>query len=94
MPSQFIRWTMIIVISVSYKFNINGSYTIVMQARRGVRQGDPLSPLLFVIIMEYMNIPLHKMQKISDFNHHAKCDRLHITNLAFTDDVLLFNRRN
>ena len=42
--------------------------------------------------MEYLNKLLFKMQKNPDFNHHAKCERLSITNLAFADDVLLFAR--
>ncbi|XP_058751100.1 uncharacterized protein LOC131624138 [Vicia villosa] len=33
-----------------------------------------------------------KMQRDSNFNHHAKCDKLYLTNLNFVDDVLLFCR--
>ncbi|XP_058746264.1 uncharacterized protein LOC131619151 [Vicia villosa] len=33
-----------------------------------------------------------KMQRDSNFNHHAKCDKLYLTNLNFVDDVLLFYR--
>ncbi|CAK8531689.1 unnamed protein product [Lathyrus sativus] len=32
------------------------------------------------------------MQRDLNFNHHAKCERLHITNLTFVDDVLLFSK--
>lgn len=63
---------MLTVTTDSYKFNINGEYIKNMQARRGVRKEDPISPFIFVIIMEYLNIGLHKMQKIHDFNHYAK----------------------
>lgn len=63
-----------------------------MQARRGIRQTDPMSPLLFVIIMEYLNKLLHKMQKDPNFNHYAKCEKLSVTNLAFVDDSLMFSR--
>ncbi|XP_050918605.1 uncharacterized protein LOC127136042 [Lathyrus oleraceus] len=61
-----------------------------LKARRGIKQGDPISPLLFVIMMEYMNRSLTKMQKDHNFNHHAKCEKLSLTNLTFADDVLLF----
>lgn len=83
---------MLTVTYVSYSFNVNGNYTKVMQARRGIRQRDPLSPLLFVIIMEYLNMFLHKMQKDSNFNYHAQCEKLSITHIAFVDDVLMFSR--
>ncbi|XP_050875201.1 uncharacterized protein LOC127078819 [Lathyrus oleraceus] len=59
--------------------------------KRGIRQGDPLSPMLFIIMMEYMNKSLTKMQKDHNFNYHAKCEKLSLTNLTFADDVLLFS---
>ncbi|CAK8536134.1 unnamed protein product [Lathyrus sativus] len=91
-PTQFSRWIMITVTSVTYKFNINEYHTKTIQAKRGLRQGDPISPILFVIIMEYLNRCFRKMQKNPNFNHHAKCEKLHITNLSFADDLLLFSR--
>ncbi|CAK8544756.1 unnamed protein product [Lathyrus sativus] len=40
--------------------------------------------------MEYLNRLLSKMQHNHNFNHHAKCEKVKITNLDFADDVLLF----
>lgn len=71
---------------------INGVISKDMQAKRGLRQGDPISPLLFVIMMEYLNRLIDKMHTNPNFNHHAKCEKLSLTNLTFVDDVFLFCR--
>lgn len=63
LPGRFTHWIMIVVKTVTYNFNINGELTTKIQARRGVRKGDPIPPLLFVMMMEYLNILLIKMQK-------------------------------
>ncbi|GAU21086.1 hypothetical protein TSUD_10030 [Trifolium subterraneum] len=91
-PNQFTYWIMLVVTSVSYRFNINGNYTTSMEANRGLRQGDPISPLLFVIMMEYLNRCFQRMQKNQNFNFHAKCEKIGLTNLCFADDLLLFAR--
>ncbi|XP_058732862.1 uncharacterized protein LOC131604442 [Vicia villosa] len=78
--------------TVNYRFNVNGDYTEILEAKRGIRQGEPISPLLFVIMMEYMNRALTKMSKNPEFKFHSKCKKLNITHLSFADDVLLFSR--
>ena len=92
LPNRFVNWVMLCVSTVSYKFNINGVYTRSMPAKRGVRQGDPLSPMLFVIVMEYLTRTLDLLQLNHNFNYHSKCEKLKITSLTFVDDLLLFAR--
>lgn len=92
MPYTFIHWIKVAVTTVTYEFNINGNTSETMQARRGLSQGDPISLLLFVLMVEYFNRLLVKMQKNPYFNYHAKCEKIGLTNLTFADDIRLFCR--
>ncbi|GFY87986.1 hypothetical protein Acr_05g0016250 [Actinidia rufa] len=58
----------------------------------GLRQGDPLSPYLFVICLEYLSRGLGQLKDNADFNFHPKCGGLTITHLAFADDLVLFSK--
>ncbi|XP_058764434.1 uncharacterized protein LOC131637885 [Vicia villosa] len=62
MPREFTRWILTVVTNVSYEFNINGHTIERMMAKRGLRQGDPISPLPFVLMMEYFDRLMVKMQ--------------------------------
>lgn len=88
-PNRLINWIMIIVTIVSYKFRINGEHYRIMEAKRGLRQGDPLSPLLFFIIMEYLHRVLQKLKHIPDYNFHSKCEKLSIISTSFVDYYFL-----
>ncbi|CAK8541115.1 unnamed protein product [Lathyrus sativus] len=92
LPRRFVGWIMKATTTVSYRFNVNGEFTDVLQAKRGIRQGDPISPMIFVSMMEYMNMLMVKMQLNPNFNHHINCEKLALTHLTFADDVLLFCR--
>lgn len=63
---------MALVKTVSYVFNVNGDRTGPMQACRGIRQWETLSPLIFVIMMECLHRLLQGLNKEVDFNHHSK----------------------
>lgn len=60
-PWKFTIWIMIFVSYVSYRFNVNEKYTNIMEAKRGLRQGDPILRLLFVIVIECLNKYPYKM---------------------------------
>lgn len=62
-PIVFVNWVMVDVSSVSYKFNIGGMHTKIMKSKRGLRKGNPISPLLFVIVMEYFHRSVHRLRR-------------------------------
>lgn len=78
--------------TVSYRYSINGVRSHILKAERDLRQGDPISPLLFVLMMEYLHRILLQLKDELDFNFHPKCERLNIVNLCFADGLLLFVR--
>ncbi|XP_021731516.1 uncharacterized protein LOC110698405 [Chenopodium quinoa] len=71
---------------------INGVPSPPFAAEKGLRQGDSMSPFLFAIGMEYLSRCLYELDTIPDFNYHPSCEKLHLSHLMFTDDLLLFAR--
>ena len=58
--------------------------------KRGLRQGDPLSPFLFVLVMEMFTRRLLQASTSKGFSFHPRCKQLKLTSLAFADDLLIF----
>ncbi|XP_019266370.1 PREDICTED: uncharacterized protein LOC109243825 [Nicotiana attenuata] len=85
-------WIMECIKTVSYSININGSPTIPFDARRGMGQGDPMSPLLFVLAMDYLTRSLKSLKDQPNYNYHPRCEKPSLIQLSFADDLLLLCR--
>ncbi|XP_021763674.1 uncharacterized protein LOC110728323 [Chenopodium quinoa] len=91
-PHSVVKWIMTCVCSVSYSVMVNGFPAKPFSAKKGLRQGDPMSPFLFALCMEYLSRCLKEMNGNPNFNFHPRCEKLGITHMMFADDLLLFSR--
>ena len=56
--NEFINWVKILYQGAIAQVMINGHLTGKIKLKRGVRQGDPLSPLLYVLVIEILALQL------------------------------------
>ncbi|GJV71773.1 hypothetical protein Tco_1491768 [Tanacetum coccineum] len=85
------KWIMACVTSTSFSLSINGNIHGYFKGKRGLRQGDHLSPYLFTLVMEILTLILQRRVRESDIYHKNYKD-LNIINVCFTDDLFLFAR--
>ena len=61
---RWIDWIMTCVISVRYTIKLNGSSLDSFAPSRGLRQGDPLSPFLFLFVAEGLSTLLENYESV------------------------------
>ncbi|XP_062085573.1 uncharacterized protein LOC133791669 [Humulus lupulus] len=88
--ARFIGWVMTCLRNTSYLLLMNGRVQGRFKGEEGLRQGDPISPLLFVLIMDYLTRSLQLAAQGSVFRYHPMCKSLQLISLCFADDLLLF----
>ena len=89
-PPLFIRWLRACVCTPSYMVGYNGTVNGYFKGTRGLRQGDPLSPYLFVIAMNCLSKLLTAASTNGRIGFHPKTASTRLTHLSFADDLLIF----
>ena len=92
--SQWMSWIKWCISTASFSILINGSSASFFPSSRGLRQGDPLSPYLFVIGMEALSCLINHAVEGNYLSSSGIVDRrgeeLVISHLLYVDDTLLF----
>eukprot|EP00253_Pinus_taeda_P015021 PITA_15021 len=91
---EFINWIMGCVTSVSFAVLINGAASSFFKGQRGLRQGCPLSPLLFLLVAEGLSRLIPEAKRTGMIKGLEVAANLFITHLLFVDDILLFTNGN
>ena len=88
------QWILFCLSTVRFSILINGSPCGFFGSSRGLRQGDPLSPLLFVLVMEALGRMLNKVVlegRMSGFGvGNLEGRSMTVSHLLFADDMLIF----
>ena len=85
---SFIKWVRLFYTNISSCIMNNGVATPLFSVGRGVRQGDPLSPYLFILALETLLTAIRQNQDIKGIvveDKEIKC-------IAFADDLTNFLR--
>ena len=88
-PSHFIRCIMECVQTPSFTLMLNGSTEGFFPAKRGLKQGDPMSPLLFTLCMDYLSRIMAYISDMELFKHFKGCKMMKLNHLCFADDLML-----
>lgn len=89
---RWIGWIQACVFSSSMSVLVNGSPTDEFTAHKGLRQGDPLSPFLFLIVAQGLSGLVQKASQVGNFDGYQVADGLNLSLLQFADDTILLGK--
>ena len=75
-PENFIKFIKIIIYDIKSKVLVNGSFTKEINIKRSVRQGCPLSMLLYVLSLEPLTYFINNSKNIIEINKYIQIDSI------------------
>ena len=92
---KWVNLVMSCVSSIEYRVRYNSTETEAFKPSRGLRQGDPLSPYLFLLCTEGLTALLSRAENNGDLVGVKVCrDAPTVSNLLFADDSLIPMKAN
>jgi len=91
---ELASWIMACAHNLHFTVLVNGSPTVFFNGGRGLRQGCPLSPLLFILVMDGLCRLIGKARDDGTIQGVQVSNTFALTHILFVDDVLLFGSNN
>ncbi|KAL0416341.1 UNVERIFIED_CONTAM: putative mitochondrial protein [Sesamum latifolium] len=89
--SEFVGLIMLLVTTVSYSLTLNGAPFGYFRPEQGIRQGDPLSPYLFIFCAEAFSCLIQQAELQGTLQGiRVSPEAPSVSHLLFADDTLLF----
>ena len=90
-PEQWISWLMLCILAFEYSMLFNGTVMGSVVPRRGLRQGCPISPYLFIVCVEGLSAMIRDSEARGALHGCSVCRNApSISHLFFADDSYLF----
>ncbi|XP_039685099.1 uncharacterized protein [Medicago truncatula] len=95
-PTLWRKWIKECVGTAKASVLVNGSPTDEFIIERGLHQGDPLSPFLFLLAAEGFNVLMQAMEGAHIFNGYGvgQANQVRLTHLQFAYDTLLIGEKS
>jgi hypothetical protein len=95
-PSLWRKWIRECISTATASVLVNGSPTDEFPLERGLRQGDPLSPFLFLLAAEGLNVLMQAMVEGNRFVGYrvGGQEEVSVSHLQFADDTLLLGTKS
>lgn len=90
-PPLFRAWIQECISTPWFSVAVNGELAGFFSGKKGLRQGDSISPYLFIMVMEVLSKLLEKAAGNDNFRLHPNCEDPRLTHLLFADDLLVFS---
>lgn len=90
---KWIGWIEVCISIVSYQVIVKGKRTRTIRPSRGLRQGDPLSFYLFILVVDVLSRMMEEhvtKGNIQGIRPKARCPKIH--HICFVVDSLFFIR--
>lgn len=91
LPRNFILQIQACITTPSFLISLNRGLHEFFKSSRGLQQGNPLSPYLFIIGMNVLSNIIIQETSSKKFKYYRRCSKTGLAHMCFTNNLFLFS---